>query len=78
MRPETGDLQLGELQVELGLPHGRLLRRDGRFRDALGLRPLVEGLLRDRRAAERGSRPRFRSASANARLAFACSSAAFA
>ena len=47
MRPVDRRAQLGELEVELGLPHRRLLRRDRRLGDALGLRALVEGLLGD-------------------------------
>jgi len=45
----TGDrsFQLGELQIELGLADGGLLRGNRRLRDALCLRALVEGLLRD-------------------------------
>ena len=43
--------QLGELEIERGLAHGRLLRRDGGLGHALGLRALIEGLLRDGAAA---------------------------
>ena len=39
--------QLGELEIELGLAHGRLLRRDRRLGHALGLRALIECLLGD-------------------------------
>ena len=39
--------QLGELQVELGLPHRRLVRRHRRLGVALGLRALLERLLGD-------------------------------
>ena len=39
--------QFGELQVELGLAHRRLVRRHRRLGVALGLRALLEHLLGD-------------------------------
>jgi hypothetical protein len=39
--------QLGELQIELGLAHRRLVRQDRRFGVALGLRALLEHLIAD-------------------------------
>ncbi len=46
-----GGRELGELEVELSLSDGRLLRLDGGTRNPLGLDPLVERLLRDDGAA---------------------------
>ena len=51
MRPETGARSSVNSRSSVGLAHGRLLRRDVGLGHALGLRALIEGLLRDGTAA---------------------------